>query len=103
MGTSPDGYTWSINERSRNRVYGLAWLGDGYLAVGEDGFMMSSPDGSEWTQLSEKAFELGGSREINELATNGSTIVGVGTGIVTGRHGTEWSWQSPPGDVNPAP
>ena len=103
VGTSLDGYTWSIEERAtESRVHGLAWLGDGYLAVGEDGFMMSSPDGSEWTQLSEKAFELGGSREINELAMGGSTIVGVGAGIITGRHGTEWSWRWAPGDVNPA-
>jgi hypothetical protein len=83
-------------------VYGLAWGGEGYLAVGEDGFMMSSPDGLVWTQLSEKAFELGGSREINELAKGGSTIVGVGAGIITGRHGSAWSWQPAPADMGVA-
>ncbi len=102
VGASLDGYVWSIEERAmESRVYGLAWLGDSYLAVGEDGFMMSSPDGLQWNQLSERAFDIGGSWEIDELATGGSTIVGVGAGIVTGLHGSEWSWQSAPGDVNP--
>ena len=93
VGTSPDGYSWSIDDlTTESPVSGLAWGGDGYLAVGDDGFMMSSADGSVWTQLGEKAFDLSGSWEINELATNGSTIVGVGEGglIVTGRHGTDW-------------
>ena len=84
-----------------SRVNGLAWLGDGYLAVGEDGFMMSSPEGSQWTQLSGKVFDLQGHWEINELATNGSTIVGVGAGIITGRHGIDWSWQPAPVDMGP--
>ncbi len=106
VGTSLDGYTWSIEERAtESRVYGLAWLGDGYLAVGEDGFMMSSPDGSVWTQLSAKSFDLPSSWEINELATDGSTVVGVGEGslIITGKHGTEWVRRSPPvswGELN---
>ncbi len=51
---------------------------------------MSSPDGFEWTQFSEKSFDTTGTREIRELATNGSTIVGVGDVVVTGRHGTDW-------------
>ena len=99
VGTSLDGYVWSIEDRpTESRVYGLAWFGNGYLAVGEDGFMMSSPDGSVWAQLSGKAFDISGSWEINELATNGSTIVGVGEGslIITGKHGTEWVRQSSP-------
>ena len=98
VGTSPDGYAWSIGEVPiKSPVYGLAWGGDGYLAVGEDGFIMSSPDGSEWTQLSTSSFDRGGYREINELAKGGSTIVGVGAGIITGRHGTEWVQRSSPG------
>jgi hypothetical protein len=102
VGTSLDGYTWSIEERAtESRVHGLAWLGDGYLAVGEDGFMMSSPDGSVWTQFSEKAFDHTGTWEIDELAMGGSSIIGVGAGIVSGRHGTEWSWQPAPSDVSP--
>ena len=106
VGSSLDGYVWSIEDQPmESLVYGLDWLGDGYLAVGEDGFMMSSPDGWEWTQLSGKSFELGGSWEINELATNGSTIVGVGEGslIITGKHGTEWVRQYAPvswGELN---
>jgi hypothetical protein len=60
--------------------------------------MMSSSDGSQWTQLSRDAFDLGGSWEINELAMNRSTIVGVGAGIVSGRHGRQWSWQPNPTD-----
>jgi len=105
VGTSFDGFVWSIEEHPAARGYRIAWLGDGYLAVGRDGFMMSSPEGSVWNQLSEKSFDLGGSREINELATNGSTIVGVGEGsvIITGKHGTEWVRRSSPvswGELN---
>ena len=103
VGNSLDGYVWSITDvPTESRVYGLAWGGDSYLAVGDDGFMMSSADGSEWTQLGEKAFDLSGSWEINELATNGSTIVGVGEGgvIVTGRHGTDWVSRYSPAESN---
>jgi hypothetical protein len=102
VGTSPDGYAWSIDELStESPVYGLAWGGDGYLAVGEDGFMMTSPEGSEWTQLSTRSFDRGGYSDINELAKGGSTIVGVGAGIITGEHGAEWVQRSPPGDSGP--
>ena len=102
FGTSFDGYVWSVEERhTESRVYGLAWLGDGYLAVGEDGFMMTSPDGSVWTQLSQKSFEHSGTWEIDELAMGGSTIVGVGAGIIRSRRGGEWVWRPSPGDVGP--
>jgi len=91
VGTSLDGYVWSIEEQPTDGVHRLAWLDDGYLAVGEDGFMMSSPEGSEWTQLSAKSFDLSGAWEINELANGSSMIVGVGEVglIITSRHGTE--------------
>jgi hypothetical protein len=47
VGTSPDGYAWVFETNpTEAHVNGAAWLGDGYLAVGEDGFMMSSPGGS---------------------------------------------------------
>ncbi len=99
LGTSFDGYSWSITDLpTESPVYGLAGGGDGYLAVGDNGFMMSSPDGSEWTQVSEKSFDVTGTWEIRELATNGSTIVGVGDVIVTGRHGTEWTRRYSPVD-----
>jgi len=102
VGTSPDGYVWLIEDQpTESPVYGLTWGGDGYLAVGEDGFMMSSPEGSEWIQLSEKSFDLGGSWEIDELAMGGSTIVGVGAGIIRSRHGVEWEWRPSPGDSGP--
>jgi hypothetical protein len=93
VATSPDGYVWTIEDLStESQISGLAWSGDGYLAVGEDGFLMSSPEGFEWTQLSENSLDLTGSWEINELAMNASTIVGVGDGavIITGNHSTEW-------------
>jgi hypothetical protein len=93
VASSVDGYVWSFQDPPTDfDVRGVTEVDGGYLAVGEDGFMMSSPDGSVWTQLSEKAFDISGSWEINELATNGSTIVGVGEGslIITGKHGTEW-------------
>ena len=102
VGTSPDGYAWSIEElTTESPVRGLAWGGDGYLAVGDEGFMMSSPEGSEWTQLSTRSFDRGGYREISELAKGGSTIVGVGAEIITGEHGTEWVQRSSPGDSGP--
>jgi hypothetical protein len=77
VGTNLDGYAWSIEELfTESSVYGLAWGGEGYLAVGEDGFMMTSPEGSDWTQLSEKSFDHSGTWEIDELAMGGSTTVG---------------------------
>ena len=99
VGTSLDGYIWAIEEQpTESLVYGLAWLGTGYLAVGEDGFLMSSPEGSEWTQLSTKSFDPWDLSEIDELATNGSTIVGVGEGglIITCQNRTEWERRSSP-------
>jgi len=93
VASSVDGYVWSFQDPPTDfDVWGVTEMDGGYLAVGEDGFMMSSPDGSDWTQLSAKSFDVGGSWEINELATNGATIVGVGEFmmIITGRHDTEW-------------
>ncbi len=102
VASSVDGHVWSFQDPPTDfDVWGVTEMDGGYLAVGEDGFMMSSPDGSEWTQLSQKFFDLRGSREINELAMGGSTIVGVGAGIITGRHGSEWAWQPPPVDMGP--
>jgi len=100
VGTSLGGYVWSIEEQPTDGVYRVEWLGDGYLAVGEDGFMMSSPEGSEWTQHSTNSFDLGGTLEINELAKGGSMIVGVGEVgvIITSRHGTEWVQCSSPAE-----
>ena len=100
VGTSLDGYAWSVEDQpTESPVRGLAW-GGGYLAVGDDGFMMSSPEGLEWTQLSAKSFDLSGSWEINELAKGGSMIVGVGEVglIITSRHGTEWVQRSSPAE-----
>jgi len=102
VGMSLDGYVWSIEEQpTESRVYGLTWGGEGYLAVGEDGFMMTSPEGSDWTQLSEKSFDHSGTWEIDELAMGGSTIIGVGAGIIRSRRGIEWVWRPSPGDVGP--
>jgi hypothetical protein len=102
VGTSPDGYAWTIEDLpTESRVLGLAWSRDGFLAVGGGGFMMSSPQGSEWTQLSTRFFDASGSGDIDELAVGASTIVGVGSGIVTKRRGVEWEWRSPPGDSGP--
>lgn len=99
VGRSIDGYQWSVAELpTEEQVYSLAWCEDQYLAVGDDGFMMSSSDGSQWTQLSKNSFDLTGTLELNELATNGPIIVGVGEAgvIVTGRHGTDWERRSAP-------
>lgn len=94
VGTSFDGYSWAIEDRPFvSRTNGIDWVGDHFLSYGGDGLMMSSPDGQVWTQLSARSFDLAGNWEINELATNGSTIVGVGEGaiIITGEHGTQWT------------
>jgi hypothetical protein len=100
VGTSLDGFVWSIEDLSTSSsVNGLAWDGADYLGVGDDGFMMSSAEGSRWTQLSENAFEYSGTWEIDELAIGGSTIVGVGAGIVRSRRGVDWEWHPAPGDV----
>lgn len=94
VATSFDGYSWAIEDRPFvSRTNGIDLVGDHFLSCGEDGFMMSSPDGQVWTQLSTRSFDLTGNWEINELATDGSTIVGVGEGaiIITGEHGTQWT------------
>ena len=102
VGTSLDGYAWTVEDvPAATRFDGLAWGVGGYLAVGEAGFMMSSPEGSEWTQLSTELFEHRGGAEIDELAMGGPTIVGVGAGIVRLRRGDEWVWRPSPGDVGP--
>jgi len=106
MASSVDGHVWSFQDPPTDfDVSGVTELDGGFLAVGEDGFMMSSPDGSVWTQLGAKSFDLPSSWEINELVTDGSTVVGVGEGslIITGKHGTEWVRRSPPvswGELN---
>jgi hypothetical protein len=101
VGTSPDGYVWTLDYLpTESRVNGLSWSGDGYLAVGEDGFMMSSPEGSVWTRHSERAFDISGTWEINELVKGGPTIIGVGEGgiVLTGNHATEWERRASPAE-----
>ena len=102
VGTSLDGYVWLVEEKTvaQGKAYKIEWLGDGYLAVGAEGFMMSSPDGSEWAELSGECFDskLHSVREIRELAEGGGTIVGVGRHghIITSRYGKEWTLQRSP-------
>ena len=80
-----DGNTWSrenlSNLEGTTDLEDVAWLGDGYIAVGKSGLIITSIDGSAWTELN-----LGAAftpNTLNGVASNDKDII-----VVVGNHGT---------------
>ena len=102
--SSTDGSTWSVAYRAGACLAGscttpsqlskVIWAGTQFIAVGQErivsagklyGLVLTSPDGTTWTQRAARQIELGESEFINErdmtsVAWSGSRFVAVGLG-----------------------
>lgn len=102
--TSTDGSTWSVAHRAGACLGGsctlpsqlskVIWAGTQFVAVGQErivstgklyGLILTSPDGTTWTQRAPKAIELGESefpneRDMTSVAWSGSRFVAIGLG-----------------------
>ena len=127
--SSTDGSTWSVAYRAGacqdgscttpSQLSKVIWTGTQFIAVGQErivsagklyGLVLTSPDGTTWTQRAPKAIELGESEFVNErdmtsVAWSGRHFVAVGLG--TGLDPAVWvstdaeTWMA--GSVPPAP
>ena len=110
--SSTDGSTWSVAYRAGacqggscvtpSQLSKVIWTGTQFIAVGQErivsagklyGLMLTSPDGTTWTQRAPKAIELGDSefpneRDLTSVAWSGSHFVAVGMG--TGLDPAAW-------------
>ena len=73
-------------------IFGVTRTADGYLAVGEDGFMMTSQDGTSWQEFGSDSLQLPGYHRIVEAALGGDVVVAGGTDgvIISSKNGLGW-------------
>jgi hypothetical protein len=96
--TSPDGLTWTTQETpegipweeaggAKNWLQSVAYGNGTFVAVGDAGIVLSSPDGVAWTQrVSETTSSLWG------VSYGNGTFVAAGSGIVlTSPDGATWT------------
>jgi hypothetical protein len=71
--SSADMITWSLRAATAN-MYGVAWCGDQFVAVGSLGKIFTSLNGTTWT-----ARTSGTSNDLYGVARQGNTILAVGS------------------------
>jgi hypothetical protein len=92
-----DGTTWNKENLDNlpitTDLEDVAWLGtgSGYIAVGKNGIIITSPDGINWTLQTANLTVAG--TTLKGVASDGSIIVAVGTNgtILTSPDGVTWS------------
>jgi hypothetical protein len=93
---SSDGLNWQTSNAWTlpigNYVYGIYHGGDKYIAVGRNGFIISSMDGTTWQNRS----YIITSESLNDICWNGWKFVAVGWNgtIISSSDGTHWRLQS---------
>jgi len=70
---SKDLRTWTKVQLTNTYLLGIAWTGKGYITVGAEGKIFTSPDGETWTQQNS-----GTKNGFYDIAWNGSKLVAVG-------------------------
>ena len=78
----------------------VTWLGDGYIAVGQNGTIITSPNGSDWDS---QTSDLDAGTTLNGVASNGNVIVVVGTNgtlLTSSDNGQSWLQQLLPATVD---
>jgi photosystem II stability/assembly factor-like uncharacterized protein len=100
---SGDGATWVQEDLSNlggaANLQDVAWLGDRYIAVGNNGTILTSNgDGSAWAVQDPGV--VFGNTAFNAVAYNGNTIVVVGGNgtILTSADAVNWQELPPPGN-----
>jgi hypothetical protein len=90
--TSTDGTSWTNRASgTQSTLFGVAWSGTTFAAVGDGGTIMSSTNGTSWTsQTSPTTNTLRGVI----WANNGFIAVGDNGTILTSANGTSWTKQT---------
>jgi hypothetical protein len=76
----------------------VVWSGDKFIAVGEDGVILTSQDGIDWVQK-----VSGTDAGLNNITSEGSVIVAVGQDgavLLSTDHGESWTGRHSEDDIN---
>jgi hypothetical protein len=73
----------------KERLHGVAWSGSQFVAVGDQGTILTSPNGHDWTP------QPSGPQDLYGIAWSGSQFVAVGNAgtILTSPNGYDWTPQ----------
>lgn len=92
--TSSGGSTWGPNLVPSNKLYGVTFGNGLFVAVGEQGSILTSPNGIDWTPLQDS----GTSNNLWGVAYGNGRFVAVGEDIIlTSTNGTSWDQIYPSG------
>ena len=89
---SPDGLHWSVRSSGTPSLRGITWTGSQLIAVGNQGTIITSPDGYRWTAQVSNATET-----LNAVAGSNSNAgplimtVGAGGVLLTSPDGVKWT------------
>jgi hypothetical protein len=90
--TSSDGVTWTRRDPgTENTLNGIAWVGNRFIAVGNNGNILTSSDGTSWSAVNSAT----GSNLLG-IVWNGLkyVIVGENGKIQTSNDGSDWTLQN---------
>lgn len=80
-------WTWRNPLPQGNPLNSVVWSGTQFVAVGEGGTILTSPDATAWTPRSSNS-----KATLNAIAGNGSRMVAVGVqAILASQDGTSWT------------
>ena len=83
---SSNGVDWVQSTLTSNTLYGVSFLNGEFLAVGESGLILFSPNGVEWQPL-----VSGTSDKLNATAFGNGRYFAVGEGITISTDGRNWN------------
>ena len=76
----------------------VIWSGERFIAVGDDGVILSSRDGIDWAQQASGTLAA-----LNDITTYGSDVVAVGEDgvvLISTDHGENWTVMHSEDDIN---
>jgi photosystem II stability/assembly factor-like uncharacterized protein len=90
--SADEGVTWT-RRRSRTQLnlHTVYWTGQEYLAGGDIGRVLSSPDARRWRRV-----DIGAYHSVRGFATDGANVVAAGAGTIARRAAGETSWELEP-------
>jgi len=85
---SRDGIAWESQTlpSSESYLFGVAWGWDRFVAVGERGAILTSPDGRVWTDRSRPGWDT-----FTAVAFAAGRFVAVGTDVLSSADGVSWT------------
>jgi photosystem II stability/assembly factor-like uncharacterized protein len=84
-----EGATWTRRRSdTRLNLHTVFWTGDEYLAGGDIGRVLSSPDGRTWERV-----DFPGYHSVRGFATDGASVVAAGAGTIARRAPGQAAWE----------